>query len=88
MYSCDGDFDLFSIVSLIGQEYLSVGYNSEAILFLNYAMELDSENLHMKLSVAGALSRAHFEQRNYRKALDCLKLELEYAEHLGKQFIN
>ncbi|VDM27112.1 unnamed protein product [Toxocara canis] len=81
--SIDGCIDAFVVVSAIGEELLTIGNTADAIAILNTALEIDSSSLTLKHSVVGALSRAHYELGNFRKAIDYLDIQLEIAQQLG-----
>ncbi|EFO17421.1 TPR Domain containing protein [Loa loa] len=79
--------DPFLIISIIGQEYLAIGYITEAIALLQLALDMDEANvaqLDLKLSVLGAISFAYYQQKNYRQAIKYLQMQLEISKQLDE----
>lgn len=77
----------FLIISIIGQEYLTIGHITEAITLLRLALDTNEANvasLHLRLSVLGAISFAYYHQKNYQRAIEYLDKQLEISKELGK----
>lgn len=75
----------FVIVSLIGQEFLSLGHQDVAVTLLKISLEMDSPSLMLKQSTLGALAHAYYLAGNCRKALDYMELQLAIAIQLSEQ---
>ncbi|VDM95543.1 unnamed protein product [Onchocerca ochengi] len=83
----DMKLNSFLIISMIGQEYLSIGHLFEAIELLQLALDMDEANvvsLDLKLSVLGAISSAYYQQKNYQQTIKYLEMELEITKQLGE----
>ncbi|VDK61921.1 unnamed protein product [Gongylonema pulchrum] len=84
--------DPFLMISVIGQEYLHVGYTAQAITLLKLALEVDSKteckSSELKLSVLGALSFAYYQEKNYTQATEYLRMQLDICRCSGKYRIS
>lgn len=81
--------DSFLIISIIGQEYLTIGHISEAIALLQLALGMNEANvasLDLKLSVLGAISFAYYQQKNYQQSIKYLEMQLEISKQFGKHY--
>lgn len=74
----------FVIISVIGQEFLSVNENEMAISILRIAVGIDSPSLKLKQSTFGSLAQAYYKSKNFSKAIDYMELQLELAVQLSK----
>ncbi|KAE9552744.1 hypothetical protein FO519_004061 [Halicephalobus sp. NKZ332] len=72
-----------SVISVIGQGFLSFGDFETCISILKIALNIDSPSLKLKESTLGALAKAYYEAENPSKALDYLDLQLELLIQLN-----
>lgn len=80
----------FLIISIIGQEYLTIGNMGQAISLLQLALDTNEAKVasfELKLSVLGAISVAHYQQKNFREAMKYLEMQLEISKRIGNLFI-
>ncbi|CAG9537906.1 unnamed protein product [Cercopithifilaria johnstoni] len=83
----DIKLNAFIIISMIGQEYLTIGHITEAITLLQLALNMNEANvasLEFKLSVLGAISFAYYQQKNYHQVIKYLDMQLEISKQFGE----
>ncbi|XP_031573236.1 tetratricopeptide repeat protein 28-like [Actinia tenebrosa] len=73
----------FVIISVIGQELLSIGHIAVAVGCLEAALKIDACGLRLRGSVISALSTAYWKLGNIIKAEEYMKQDLETSLSLG-----
>lgn len=73
----------FVMISVIGQELLSVGYVTAAVDCLEAALKVGTCGLRLRGSVISALSTAYWKIGNIKKAMEYMKQDLETAQSLN-----
>lgn len=73
----------FVVVSVIGQELLSVGHHAASVVVLEAALKIGTCSLKLRGSVFSALSSAHWLLGNSEKSLGYMQQDLEVAKTLG-----
>jgi len=73
----------FVMISVIGQELLSVGHITAAVDCLEAALKVGTCGLRLRGSVISALSTAYWKIGNVKKAVEYMKQDLETAQSLN-----
>ncbi|XP_032226539.2 tetratricopeptide repeat protein 28 isoform X2 [Nematostella vectensis] len=73
----------FVMISLIGQELLSLNYLQAAVGCLEAALKIGTCGLKLRGSVISALSTAYWKMGNVTKAMEYMKQDLETSQSLG-----
>uniref|UniRef100_A0A0N4ZNU8 TPR_REGION domain-containing protein n=1 Tax=Parastrongyloides trichosuri TaxID=131310 RepID=A0A0N4ZNU8_PARTI len=74
----------FVVISVLGQEMLSISRPIEAIQLLNIALNIDGgESIKMKESIYGALAKAYYDIKNFIMACDCMEKQIDLNKLLG-----
>ncbi|XP_044737970.1 tetratricopeptide repeat protein 28 [Chrysoperla carnea] len=73
----------FVIISVVGQELLSVGLYNAAVTVLESALRIGSCSLKLRGSVFSALSSAHWALNQLDKAIGYMQQDLAVAKSLG-----
>ena len=73
----------FVMISVIGQELLSVGHLTAAVDCLEAALKVGTCGLRLRGSVISALSTAYWKIGNVKKAMEYMKQDLETAQTLN-----
>uniref|UniRef100_A0AAF5DBT4 MalT-like TPR region domain-containing protein n=1 Tax=Strongyloides stercoralis TaxID=6248 RepID=A0AAF5DBT4_STRER len=73
----------FVIISVIGQELLTLDYLPEAIYLLKIAISIDVDSVKLKESVYGAMAKAYYKMKDHSKACECMEVQINLNEALG-----
>ena len=74
----------FVVIAVLGQELLSAGCFSAAVVVLESALRIGTCSLKLRGSVFSALSSAHWGLHNTDKAIACMLQDLAIAKSLGE----
>lgn len=77
------DKSAFVMISVIGQELLSVGHVTAAIDCLEAALKVGTCGLRLRGSVISALSTAYWKLGNLKKAMEYMRQDLETSQSLN-----